>query len=205
MAVPTAGPDHQFGDVGLDLLDAYMQPTGLATSGGIDDGGFFWEGYTTQNGGLDHHNMLIDIAEPIENALTANHNATTGTNETSPIFTNDLSGEFSSTGSSGYIALMADFEAEYDLAIIPTPPQSPLLQIPAGVEEVVGNGVTQPDVGQTVDPQPLTIIPPEEEAHVVPTLVLSVTYGLLPNGHSHNSGIDDGGSSSEENLTDGEF
>ncbi|VVA93800.1 unnamed protein product [Arabis nemorensis] len=156
---------HQFGDVGMNLLDTYMQPTVGNTYSGIDDAMFFWEGLMSQG------------YPPEEKFFVCSHRKL----------------DTSSTGSSSDICIMADFESEHDLAILPTQSHGTAQLLPSE-ERVEREGISDDSPIQTT-PQIIQI--PNQNGTAEPFLGLTLTCGPLPRTNDPVVGNADGGNSSE--------
>ncbi|KFK22549.1 hypothetical protein AALP_AAs68488U001000 [Arabis alpina] len=138
---------RQFGDVGVNLLDTYMQSSWNTRGYGLGQSVLGWDGIMTEDYPFDEESYLL-VEEERFYALPAEPISPVNPN----MQANDENGEDSSTGSSSELCLMADYEVEHNLALMDTPSSlTPLHQPPASTDQQIpGNGIAGTRIGGDV-------------------------------------------------------
>ncbi|KFK30248.1 hypothetical protein AALP_AA7G236800 [Arabis alpina] len=190
---------HQLGDVGLNLLDNYMQPQWDMSNGRDTYSSIFWDGMMSDNYEQDDDAYLLGGDETM---LGFPPQAPSTTNTI--ILISDDSGDGSSTGSSSEICLMADFEIEHNLALLPTPITVILPEDISGIQSptppMIGENDPAVEIVCTQTTTATNLTPPMS---VEPYLTLSLNINPMANGNGQVGESEEGYSSPDERETHG--
>lgn len=126
---------HEFGDVGMNLLDNYMQTNEDNIYGGVDDAMDFWEGLLAKGYPAEENNGVVGMSHGGDIAMYDGPPAAV-LNSNSTLLNSEDGGDNSSTGSLDDVCILADFETEHDLAIVASSVSQTSVMLSANEEDL---------------------------------------------------------------------